>query len=280
MRIPLTPLSRLMRWTLALAVTGLLSAGCTTTRPVVALTLDRPVVLLGEVHDNAEQHRLRVQAFAALLARGERPVLALEQFDRERQADIDRARARQPPPDVEALIAAGAGARGWHWPYYRPFLELALTHDLPIVAANVSQADARAVMREGLAARGFNPVVPPDILQAQAEAIVASHCGMVNAAQAERMALSQVARDQFMAQVLQTHADRGVVLLTGNGHVRTDIGVPRWMDAATRARSRAIGVLEVGDDPSAYDHHVFTAVQDRPDPCEAFRRPAPPPPRS
>jgi hypothetical protein len=38
-----------------------------------------------------------------------------------------------------------------------------------------------------------------------------------------------------------------VVLLAGNGHVRTDIGVPRWLDPATRQRSEAIGLLEAGD---------------------------------
>jgi uncharacterized iron-regulated protein len=35
------------------------------------------VVLLGEVHDNAAQHALRLRAFEALLAKGARPVLAL-----------------------------------------------------------------------------------------------------------------------------------------------------------------------------------------------------------
>ncbi len=247
-------------------------AGCATTPPSETLTFGKPVVLLGEVHDNAAHHALRLRAFEALLATGARPVLALEQLDRNRQADIERARAQTPPPDADALIAAAGGAPGWNWPFYRPFIALALQHGLPIVAANVPQAEARQVMREGLAATGFDAQVPPDLLNAQVQAIMGSHCGMIGEASARRMALSQVARDQFMAQVLKQHAARGVVLLAGNGHVRTDVGAPRWLDAATRARSESIGVLEQGDDDSAYDRRVFTAPQQRPDPCEGMRR--------
>ena len=99
------------------------------------LALNKPVVLLGEVHDNAAQHALRLRAFEGLLAGGARPALALEQFDRNRQADIARALAQTPRPDADALIAAAGGAKGWHWPYYRPFVELALQHGLPIIAA-------------------------------------------------------------------------------------------------------------------------------------------------
>lgn len=255
-------------WLLA----ALLLVGCAGTPPAQELTLHKPVVLLGEVHDNAAQHALRLRAFEALLASGARPALALEQFDRNRQAAIDQARARTPAPDADALIAAAEGAKGWHWPYYRPFIALALRFGLPIVAANVPGSEARVVMREGLAATGFDPQVPPALLQAHTQDILDSHCGLLNAQTAGRMALAQVARDQFMARVVEAQAGRGVVLLAGNGHVRTDVGVPRWLDAATRQRSEAIGLLETGDTDTAYDRWVYTAPQPRPDPCAAMTR--------
>jgi uncharacterized iron-regulated protein len=235
--------------------------------PAPALTLDRPVVLLGEVHDNATQHALRLRAFAALLARGARPALVMEQFDRQHQAAIDARRAETPPPDADAVIAAGRGGPGWQWAHYRPFVALALAHGLPIVAANVGRAEARAVMRDGLAAHGFDADVPAPVLQAHAEAIEAGHCGMVDAALARRMALAQVARDQAMARALQAQGARGAVLLAGNGHVRTDIGAPFWLDPVTRARSEAVGLVEAGDPTTAYDRVVVTPPQPRPDPC-------------
>ena len=245
---------------------------CSTPATTPPLRFTQPVVLLGEVHDNATQHALRLEAFRAWLDDGARPALALEQFDRDKQAVIDRLLAQTPRPDADALIAA-AGGRGWLWQHYRPFITLALERGLPIVAANVPRDEARQVMRGGLAAAGFRAEVPPAVLKTQAEGIEASHCGMLDGATAQRMALAQVARDQFMAQVLQKHADRGVVLLAGNGHVRTDLGAPLWLPPEVRARSEAIGVLEAGDTETAYDRRVYTAVQARPDPCEAMRAP-------
>ena len=242
------------------------------------LRLERPVVLLGEVHDHPQQHALRAEAFAALLATGARPALVMEQFDRERQAELDALRAAQPAVDADTLIAR-VGGPGWHWPFYRPFVELALRHGLPIVAANVSREEARAVMREGLAARGFDPAVPEPVLAGLATLVEDSHCGQVGGALARRMALAQVARDQAMARALEAHAQRGAVLLAGNGHVRTDLGVPVWLTPAARARSEAIGVVEAGDPTPAFDRRVVTPPHPRGDPCAAFRLPATPPPR-
>lgn len=263
------------RWRLAaagLAAVLALLAGCAAPPGGDALRFRQPLVLLGEVHDNAAQHALRLEAFSAWLDSGARPALAMEQFDRDRQPEIDRLLAQSPPPDANALIAA-AGGPGWAWDHYRPFIALALRHGLPIVAANVSRTEARRVMREGLAATGFTPEVPPAVLKAHAEDIEASHCGVLDAATAQRMALAQVARDQHMARMLQQHAGRGVVLLAGNGHVRTDVGAPLWLPAELRARSEAIGVLEEGDPETAYDRRVYTAAQARPDPCASMRRP-------
>jgi uncharacterized iron-regulated protein len=249
------------------------------THPGGALRLQAPVVLLGEVHDNAAGHRLRLAAFDALLQGGARPALVMEPFERGDQAAIDALRALRPTPDAAAFVAQVLAARtpppaaggGWHWPFYEPFIERALRLGLPIVAANVGRAEARQIMRDGLAAHGFDPAVPEPVLAGLARDIEASHCGMLDGPAARRMALAQVARDQTMARALQAHAVAGAVLLAGNGHVRTDLGVPHWLDPATRARSEAIGVLEPGGDAAPFDHHVRVPAQDRPDPCAAMR---------
>ena len=244
-------------------------------QPLLTAMRSRPVVLLGEVHDNAAQHALRAQALRLLLEGGARPALLMEQFDRERQTDIARVGAR-PGATADEVIAAGAPAAGvmsgWDWALYRPYVALALEYRLTLVAANVSRVDTRRVVQDGLAALGFDAAVPPDIELPQAQAIVASHCGLLGEPQALRMVGAQVARDQFMALQVEAHAAQGVVLLAGNGHVRSDIGVPRWLAAATHARSVAIGVLEPGDpNAAAFDVTVTTAAQPRPDPCAAMR---------
>jgi uncharacterized iron-regulated protein len=241
-----------------------------------------PIVLFGEVHDNAAQHALRARALRTLLESGARPALAMEQFDRERQVDLERTLAR-PDVTVDDVIDAsgvdGRPMRGWDWAFYKPYIALAIEYHLPLIAANVSRSDAMRVIDRGLAAEGFDARVPADIAAGQASAIVDGHCGMLDAAQAETMVSAQAARDQLMARVIEANAGSGIVLLAGNGHVRRDIGVPRWLSAETRARSVSIGLLEGSEaDASAFDITLTTPAQPREDPCEGMRRAASAPP--
>ena len=265
-----------------LAMISLLLAACAQSgwtgldqRRLNDVVRSRPLVLLGEVHDNAAQHAMRAEALRALLESGARPALLMEQFDRERQAELDRALARS-GTTADAVIAAATPAdpsmQGWSWLYYKPYIALAIEYKLPIVAANVSRDDTRRLLKDGLSSLGFEARVPADIEAAQASAIVDGHCGMIDTAMAGRMVGAQVARDQFMARAIEANGARGAVLIAGNGHVRRDVGVPRWLSAAARERSVAIGLLEPGDaSAAAFDVAFTTAAQPRSDPCEGMR---------
>jgi uncharacterized iron-regulated protein len=245
-------------------------------------------VLMGEVHDSAEQHRLRAQALRQALRAGWRPALLMEQFDRERQPDIERAR-RERPADAAYLIAqAGGDKAGWHWDFYRPFVELALEFDLPLVAANLSRADAGRITRDGYEAV-FDPAqqqalglarpVDADLQAAQEREIDAGHCKALPPRLWPAMARAQFARDAVMASLLRQQGGRGAVLLAGNGHVRRDTGVPRWLTEGERANSLVLGYLEAAPaTPSAFDAVVLTAAVARPDPCAGFKAPVLPSP--
>jgi uncharacterized iron-regulated protein len=246
------------------------------------------VVLLGEVHDNAQQHQLRLAALQRAFASGWRPAIAMEQLDREHQADIDRAR-RERPGDAQHLIdvagLSGNRARGgWNWAFYRPFVELALRYDVPLIAANLSNADAARIVRGGysavfseaeIAALGLDMPIAPDMQAAQEREIDIGHCRVLPQTMWPRMAQAQYARDAVMADVLRRGVrGGGVVLLAGNGHVRRDIGVPRWL-AAVRDRVFAVGYLEIDDDSTpvtVFDAVVRTATAERTDPCAEFKR--------
>jgi len=244
---------------------------------VLAAIGSRSIVLLGEVHDNAAQHAMREQALRRWIEGGARPTLLMEQFDREQQDELDRALAR-PGATADAVIASAAAVsarpgQGWHWPFYRPYVALAIEYRLPIVAANVSRADARRVISEGLLALGFDPHVPPDVAVGQESEILDGHCGQLDAADARRLVAAQVARDQFMARMIERAGPRAVVLLAGNGHVRSDIGVPRWLKPATRERSISIGLVESSASVESmhFDRVLSTPEQPRVDPCAAMR---------
>jgi uncharacterized iron-regulated protein len=246
------------------------------------------IALLCEVHDNAEHHRQRLEILRRAFAAGWRPAIAMEQFDRERQIDIDRARTEK-PRDARHVIdqaTASKAARGgnWEWNFYRPFVELALEYDVPLIAANLSNADAGKVVRDGYAAvfdatqvqsLDLHTAVPAELHAAQEREIDSGHCNALPAKMLPAMVRGQFARDAVMAAVLNHHAKQGVVLLAGNGHVRRDIGVPRWLNASARTRTLAVGFLEAGGSPqrdNAFDAVVRTFAVERVDPCLAFRQ--------
>jgi uncharacterized iron-regulated protein len=245
----------------------------------------RPVVLLGEVHDNAAQHATRVAALRRLLEEGGRPAIAFEQFDRERQADIDRARHELPPAGqtlAEHVIDEAQPARGWNWRLYRPYVELALEYDLPIVAANLSRADAMKVATHGYAAvlddatraRFGLDALPQAMLAEHERAVDDGHCNRMPADMLPALARAQIARDVVLAQSIRPYFSRGVVLLTGNGHARVDIGIPFFLTGSERAQVIAIGLLEddklEGDFAQHFDVAFATPVQQRTDPCAAL----------
>ena len=222
------------------------------------------VITLGEVHDNATQHALRAAALRKLVERGARPAIAFEQFDRDAQPAIDRAR-RERPGDVDYLIAQARGAPAWQWDLYKPFLSLAMQYELPIVAANLSRGDA---MKIATSSASRPPEVPPVLWQAQQEAIAQGHCNLLPKDALPGMANAQIDRDRTLAAAIAPYAERGVVLLTGNEHARKDIGVPHWLTA----KSMSIALLEDEDAVEGFDAYVVTERATRPDPCEQLRK--------
>ena len=235
-----------------------------------------PVVLLGEVHDNLEHHRLQRELLGAIVASGRRPALVMEQFDREFQAALDAERAKSDRTGETVLDAGHFDRRGWEVEGYRPLVALALEFDLPIVAGNLSRDDARAIVRDP--ARATLPPVDRRVEESLAADIDRSHCGE-KAPPAVRagMVAAQRARDVTMARALEGDPARGAVLIAGVGHVRADLGAPLYM---TR-RPLVVAFVEIDPDlsrPSQYldgdfatansfDYMWFTARAARADPC-------------
>jgi len=221
--------------------------------------------ILGETHDNPEQHRLQLNVLEGLAARGQRSVLAMEQFDSQYQPELDTARTRG--ADAEALADAGHFDRkGWNWPLYKPLVQFALEFGWPLAAANLSRGDARAIVADP-ARSGLLPA-DPYIDTALSRDISESHCGKAPDAKLLRgMVEAQRARDARMASVFK----RDTVLIAGAGHARRDRGVPIYLDGKvvsiafmeTESRKTAPPEYE-----QAYDYLWFTARAVRPDPCD------------
>lgn len=257
-----------------LAACAFLPAGPESATVLARRLQDRQALLLGEVHDNPIGHRWRFELLQHRVADGWRPAIAMEQFDRERQPNLDRAMRSCSDADCVIRAAAPANAR-WDWALYKPVIALALQHRLALLAANVSRTDAARVVREGvgsvfdaalISAYRLDQPLPQDLAAGLRHEIDMGHCGKLPAQMLPGMVQAQVARDVWMAELVREHAPRGIVLLAGNAHVRRDLGVPRWL-AEEAVVVVSVGYAEEAAPEGAYDVEVRTPGHARPDAC-------------
>ena len=255
--------------------------------------LQAQVLLLGEVHGNPVHHARQLEVLQWLRASGQTPTVAFEIFDLEDQATIDHFIAAGQRDAARLGEQLGMEARGWPFASYQPLVQYALDEGLPILAVNLSREQAQRVGREGLEALDSAPVrqilqqhsLTSAVQEALYAHIFAAHCEYLPKAHVPAVALAQQARDATIAWSLkQAHAAAPVVLITGAGHVRTDYGVPFYLQAlAPQAALLSVGFIEihakratlaayvqdVADAP--YDVLWFSARTSPEDPCVAFR---------
>jgi uncharacterized iron-regulated protein len=255
------------------------------------------IALLGEVHDNGDHHSLR----APLLA-GKRSVvfeqLRVDQGDVLEALDRDRIAGTALPTASELMQRLAWNQSGWpDAKLFLPLFEAAIAQRMAIVAGDPARARIRDVARNGRAALATGS---PEALQLEAplgeareaallDELEASHCGLVPRTAFGNMSLAQRYRDAHLAlRVTDAVARHGsAILITGNGHVRKDRGVPWYLARQVPPRvALAVMFVEVDParaDPAAYvergpegepvaDILVFTPRAARADPCEEMRR--------
>ena len=240
------------------------------------------IYLLGEVHDNPKAHSERFSLIESLVSKKFRPVIAMEQFDRDNQEALNQALSSCKNADC---VIQKAGGKGWEWNFYKPVIETALKLRLPIIAANISSNDAMKVVRNGLGAalsnetlHDFNLNMPLDsaLFQKQKIAIDDGHCRTLPNSAFKGMVNAQVARDVWMAKTIRDNGANGLILLAGNGHIRKDIGVYRWLSDAERSRTEVIAFTEEDgetvkeSEAQLYDRTIRLKPFERDDPCKAF----------
>jgi uncharacterized iron-regulated protein len=237
---------------------------------------DADVVILGEVHDNALHHAHQAIAVGALAP----TAVVFEMLSAEQAARVTpRLRASE-----EALRAVlGWDASGWpDFSMYYPIFVAA--DDAAIVGAEAPLADVRAAAQDGAgtvfgASAGLfaldAPLPEAEQMLREAGQLMA-HCNAMSADALPGMVEAQRLRDAWLARAaLSALEETGgpVVVITGNGHARSDWGVPALLETA----APGLAVLTVGQFEDAaeadppFDLWLVTEAVDRPDPCAAFR---------
>lgn len=252
-------------------------------------------VLLGEIHDNPDHHALQAHLLAAASEDGRKPAVVLEMLARDRQGDVD-AYLVEGKGTAEGFGAAlGWAQSGWpDYAIYRPVIEVAVAQGLPIVAGDTPREERRRIAAEGMAALGADEAAALRLSEPLGEAADAvmldtlfdGHCGMMPREALTPLVAVQRLRDARLADAMISAGEEGAVLIAGSGHVRKDLGVPRYLAWRTPdAASVAVGFVEVvegrtepalyaggtADVPPSYDYLWFTPRQQRGDPCEGLR---------
>jgi len=253
-------------------------------------------ILIGEVHDNPDHHRLQAWLIDKASA-NRKPAVVMEMISQD-QAPALASYLQDPKADASGLgKAVKWEARGWpDWRIYQPIAETAFRHKLPLHAGDIDRPTLRKVSRNGMdvldAERRASLILDKPLGAALENALLdelyESHCQLMPKSALGGMVSVQRLRDAVLADSLIEAAGKGsAILIAGNGHVHANRAVPWYLsrrvpdanivtvlllevDKAAKAPEQLIPSGSDGE-PVA-DYIWFTPRMDREDPCEQLRK--------
>ncbi|AJQ53542.1 TPA: ChaN family lipoprotein [Aeromonas hydrophila] len=199
----------------------------------LARVADADIVLVGELHTHPAVHLLQARMLAGLAADGRPLVLSMEQFSRADQPVLDAYLAGR--IGEAALIRDGNA-----WPNYqsdyRPLVEFAKAHHLPVIAANAPKPLVSCVGQEGPAWLEKLPASRRSQLARtltlgddpyRQKFMASLHHGDADS-NARRFA-AQTSWDDTMAEsmvdYLRSHPGQRIMHIAGNFHVEGGLGL-------------------------------------------------------
>ena len=228
----------------------------------------RPLVLLGESHDNASHHRWQLHTLSALLGRSKELVIGFEMFPRAAQPVLDQWVAGA--LTEKEFLEKSDWRRVWGYDpdLYMPLFQFARMHRVPMVALNVDRKLVSRVAEEGWTAiptedrHGISDPVPAqpeyrralaDVYRTKLSMMAKGHFkGMASMSKPpkadaapslddvmkkpdfDRFVDAQLVWDRAMAEGLhdakQKHPSAMVVGVMGSGHLTYRHGVPRQLN--------------------------------------------------
>ncbi|MDH3580912.1 MAG: ChaN family lipoprotein, partial [Hyphomicrobiales bacterium] len=225
---------------------------------LIAALARRPVVLLGETHDNAEHHRWQLHTLAALHGRNPDMVLGFESFPRRVQPTLDQW--------VNGELGTEAFLEAVDWPtiwgfdaaLYLPLFHFARQNRIPMIALNVDRSLVSKVGEEGWAAitadekAGLSDPAEPSAAYRESLARTyifkqthgetdntaaaveeADTSSVIGTDEFGRFVEAQLTWDRAMAEALAAARQRRpaalVVGIIGSGHIRYRHGVPHQL---------------------------------------------------
>lgn len=197
------------------------------------------VVVIGEYHGHQAAHLLQSQIQAALYRQQSLQVLSMEQFNLDNQTAVD---AYLNGETGETEMIEDSSAWDNYRASYRPLIEFARQHGLPVIAANAPAAIARCVGRAGVdylkrlsasdrAQLPGNAFMETPGYREKFTAAISGNHGAADEAMRERMNntyAAQLLRDNTMASRIlaarEAYPDHQIVHTTGTFHSEDHLG--------------------------------------------------------
>ncbi len=215
------------------------------------------IYVIGEIHDNPGHHAVQ----ADLVARLDPEAVVFEMLSDEQAARIGPDTPRDAATLGPLLDWAESG-----WPDIALYAPIMAASDAVILGAAGAAGD--------LSAYGLDVALSVEEQAARERLQAEAHCGALPEDMLPDFVARQRAIDaQFAARTVAALDAYGapVVLIAGNGHARTDWGVPAAI-ARVRPEAKVVAVVQgEGDATVPGDLVLQAAPQDRGDPCDAFR---------
>ncbi len=240
---------------------------------VLAAMQDADVVILGEIHDNPRHHLVQTEALGAIAP----SAVVWEMVTEEGAQRLAQTAASNPEELSRILRWAESG-----WPPLSMYYPVFQASDAPVYGAMVPRTAARAAMEKGAAtALGADaarygltvPLSPEDQAAREADQL-AAHCDALPAEMLPQMVSIQRLRDAVLTRaILRADEETGgpIAVITGNGHARTDRGIPTFLSRLKPGlKVFVLGQSEGGAIDGTFDAVIDSPEIEREDPCKAF----------
>ena len=246
---------------------------------------DSQILLLGETHTNPDHHFGQAELIHQWLDSAQSSVIVMEmlaieewQYDHRRWSSL---------AELRKSVRATSGK--WQWELYDPILKIAVQHNMPIRAANLTPQQRMRyagenncqVQQAGQTFR-FCDTLSSAQNKAIGKLILDAHCGYLQVGQEPPLVQTQIAKDaSFALSLYRAGKENKVVFIAGAVHVRKDIGVPRHLKRIG-INSLSIAFIPVNPEkvtPADYidhklgrpfDYIIFTPSDRNTDPCVEF----------
>ncbi len=231
------------------------------------------IIIVGETHDDPTHHQMQADIISMV-----HPTAVVFEMLNEVQAETVTPDRRDATDLGELLAWEDSG-----WPTFEIYAPIfAALGDAAIIGAAASDTQAAHARDDSVAAFGddadkfgLTADLPATEQLAREAEMQAGHCGALPDEMLPWFVDQQRFRDAMFARAALDAFEKfggSVVVITGNGHARTDWGMPVYLDAAAPdVNVLSIGQITEHDADRPYDLWRITPPVDRPDPCAAFQ---------